>query len=123
MRVERNFRNAYIAASPPLEMGEEVLAAKSREIKRSIEQLRAHLAWQALKEGERTIGGPPALMMDSNLAADIRNEACHFLRIEKEFTDALKTTIWIGGQDRQRYRRELRRLNEEFRSLDIPKGT
>lgn len=103
-------------------MGEPDISSIQRRMRHSIHRLHGHLAWKSLKESESSPGDPPVLLMDQNLAAEIRNEQCQFLRAEGELRDALNTTIWISGRDRQEYRRELRRLNEEFRRLDLPKG-
>ena len=86
-----------------------------------LHRLRAHLEWLSLKESERSPRDPPVLLMDPNLAADIRNEQCRFLTEERGLRDALNTTIWLSGKQREQYRRELRRLNEKFKKLNIPK--
>ena len=97
-------------------------ALKHKLMKQSLDRLRAHLEWHSLKDGERSSRDPPALLMDQNLAAEIRNEQCQFLRAETELENALNTTIWLSGADREKYRRELSNLNEAFKKLDIPKG-
>ena len=104
-------------------MNEERPESKYRLLKECVSRLRAHLEWHSLKESERSSGDPPVLLMDPNLAADIRNEQCQFLRAEGELRDALNNTILISGRDRKMYRRELRSLNEEFRRLNLPNGS
>ena len=103
-------------------MKAELPAPKYNEMKQSISRLRAHLEWHTLKDSERRCGDPPIFLMDQNLAADIRNEQCRFLRAERELGNVLINTIWISGKERAKYRGELRKLNEEFRKLNLPKG-
>ena len=96
-------RNPYKASPRYLRMKEKRPGLKHELLKQSLDRLRAHLEWQSLKDSERSSGYPPVLLMDPNLAADIRNEQCQFVRAERELRDALNTTIWISGRDRQRY--------------------
>ncbi|HOH52018.1 MAG TPA: hypothetical protein PLI98_14900 [Candidatus Hydrogenedentes bacterium] len=117
-------RKAYKASTPHTCMMKHDIPKGIRELSAGLQRLEAHLAWLSLKEQEWEPGAPPALMMNPDLAAAIRNESSHFVATAMDIREALDEY----GQDRihqercTRWRREVTRLEAAFYGLNLPKG-
>lgn len=91
---------------------------------RALTNIHTILAWLDLKESERRLGDPSALVMAQGLVADLRNEQSRFAAIATEILDALNATTADEASEIQytQWRNEVMRLIAEMQRLPIPKG-
>ena len=81
------------------------------------------MAWIQLKKAERGYGDPPALTMNPDLAADLRNEQGLFWKTVTDILGALNRGDPKGVSENklQEWRREALRLKAEMENLALPK--
>ena len=91
------------------------------------EALRNHkscMAWLDLDTSERRLGSPPALLMDADLTADLRNEQSHFMSLALKVRELLnqRPANAKNAKQRARWRRQLLELEREFNALKLPQS-
>ena len=73
-------------------MADADLEAGLRSLRKSLEQIKALLAWEQLKQSEARPGHSPMLAFDNSVETDLRNEYSFFL-----FTSAHMHSILNSG--------------------------
>lgn len=89
----------------------------------SLRRMKTLLAWHDLKESERRLGEPPALLMDTDLAVQIRNEQSVFMSTASEILESLneQEKCRLPKESRDRWREQVIYLEAEFQRLNLPK--
>lgn len=96
------------------------LEAGLRSLRKSIEQIKALLAWEQLKQSEARPGHSPMLALDNSLEADLRNEYSFFLFTSVQMHSILNSgAAGVSRVKLQRIKRELAKIERQLYSLDL----
>lgn len=98
------------------------LEAGLRSLRQSLGRIKALLAWEQLKQGEAKPGLPPAFQITDSIDADLKNEYSFFLFTAVEMHGLLNdsTALKISEEKRQYFKKQLLRLENQLRSLNLP---
>lgn len=102
------------------------LAGDVELLRESLSRLKESLAWWQLLFAESRLEDPPVLATHPDLAADLTNEQCRFMKLASDILEDLddfnsnKCTYSLST--RFGYREEVLNLVAEMRRLPIPKG-
>ena len=101
-------------------MVEADLEAGLRSLRKSLEQVKALLAWEQLKQSEARPGYSPILAFDSALETDLRNEYSFFLFTSVQMHSILNSSAaGISKVKFQRIKQELAKIERQLYSLDL----
>jgi hypothetical protein len=101
-------------------MAEMNLEAALRSLRKSLEQIKALLAWEQLKQSEARPGHSPMLAFDNSIETDLRNEYSFFLSTSVQMHSILNSgTAGISRVKLQRIKQELARIERQLFSLDL----
>lgn len=101
-------------------MVEADLEAGLRSLRKSLEQIKALLAWEQLKQSEARPGHPSLLALDNSLETDLRNEYSFFLFTSVQMHSVLNSGgIGTSKVKFQRIKQELARIEHQLYSLDL----
>jgi len=95
------------------------LEAGLRSLRKSLEQIKALLAWEQLKQSEARPGHPPMLALDNSLETDLRNEYSFFLFTSVQMHSILNSGADISKVKLQRIKQELAKIERQLYSLDL----
>ena len=98
--------------------------ASLKNLSESLERIKTHLAWLALKQSEWRPGDRPILCAADDLAAELRNERSHFVASALELRQALDNASGAGLSQKSiaEWHGQLRELEAEMQQLGLPKG-
>jgi hypothetical protein len=93
-----------------------------RSLRQSLRRIKALLAWQDLKQAEAKPGLPPAFRITDSIDADLKNEYSFFLFTAVEMRGLLSdsTALNVSEEKREHFKKQLLRIDNQLRSLDIP---
>ena len=100
-------------------MVEADLEAGLRSLRKSLEQIKALLAWEQLKQSETRPGHSPMLALDNSLETDLRNEYSFFLFTSVQMHSILNSDGGISKVKLQRIKQELAKIERQLYSLDL----
>ena len=100
-------------------MVEADLEAGLRRLRKSLEQIKALLAWEQLKQSEVRPGHSPVLAFDSSLETDRRNEYSFFLFTSVQMHSILNSGAGISKVQLQHIKQELAKIEHQLYSLDL----
>ena len=96
------------------------LEAGLRSLRKSLEQIKALLAWEQLKQSEARPGHSPMLAFDNSVETDLRNEYSFFLFTSVQMHNILNSgTAGISKVKIQRIKQELEKIERQLYSLDL----
>ena len=96
------------------------IAEALRSLRRSLQNLKSLLEWSKLVREHRKPHQPPAFRVDRGLQQEMRTEYSFFIRTAMEVRQALQRGRPGDSETRRRYQRRLKRLEEQFRKLELP---
>ena len=101
-------------------MAEPNIAEALRSLRRSLKNLKALLEWSKLVREHRKPHQPPAFRIDRGLQQEMRTEYSFFIKTAMEVRQALRKGQSGDSETRRRHHRRLKRLEEQFRKLELP---
>ncbi|MHC4309601.1 MAG: hypothetical protein ACYSSN_06625 [Planctomycetota bacterium] len=91
-----------------------------KNLKESLQQMKALLAWEELKHSEAKPGQPPAFILNDPTETDLRNEYSFFLFTSVRMRSILnESTTDITKATLQRIKVELIKIERQFYSLNL----
>ena len=97
-----------------------VLAAL-QDLSRCLRDIRSTLAWEELVHEETRRATPPSFRIDHHIEEDLRNQMGFFLKTAMDLHEVLnaESETSLSGEMREALKKRLRRLEEQFRKLEI----
>ena len=96
------------------------LEAGLRSLRQSLNQIKAFLAWEQLKQAEAKPGIPPAFKIYDPTETDLRNEYSLFLSTSVQIHSILDdSTVDIPEEKREAIRRQLAKTEQQAHSLNL----
>lgn len=96
------------------------LEAGLRSLRNSLQQMKALLAWEQLKESEARPGQPPAFQISDPTEADLRNEYSFFLSTSVQMHSILDdVSVTMHEADRQSIKRQLSKIEQQVYGLNL----
>ena len=97
------------------------LQAGLRSLRESLQQIKALLAWQQLKQSEAKPDQTPGFtILDNSVQTDLRNEYSFFLSISMQIHNILNdNTADISNVQRQLIKQQLARIEQQLYSLGL----
>jgi hypothetical protein len=103
-------------------MAEPDIKAGLRSLRKSLEQIKALLAWDQLKKAEATAGRPSAFKFYDQTERDLRNEYSFFLFTSLQLHGVLNdSSISISQTERQSIKKQLLKLEQQIHGLSLPR--
>lgn len=105
-------------------MAEMDLEAGLTSLRQSLKQIKALLAWEQLKQDETNPRQPPTFQINDPIDTDLKHEYSFFLFTSVEMHGILddSTALNISEEKREHFKKQLLKLVNQLRSLDIPAG-
>jgi len=101
-------------------MAEADLEAGLRSLRQSLQQIKALLSWQQLKETETRPDQPPAFRITDSVEADLRNEYSFFLATSMQIRSILNDgSCAIPEEKCQSIKIQLARIEQQLCRLDL----
>jgi hypothetical protein len=101
-------------------MAEADFEAGLRSLRRSLQQIKALLAWQQLAETESRPHEPPGFRVADSVETDLRNEYSFFLATALQIHGVLNdTSLTISEAKRQSIRSQLAKIEQQLYSLNL----
>ena len=101
-------------------MTEPNLDAGLRNLRQSLRQIKALLAWQRLQETESRPHEPPGFTITDSVEKDLRNEYSFFLATALQIHSILNdTSLTIPEAIRQNIKSQLAKIEQQLYSLNL----
>jgi DNA-binding transcriptional MerR regulator len=101
-------------------MTEPNLDAGLRNLRQSLRQIKALLAWQRLQETESRPHEPPGFTITDSVETDLRNEYSFFLATALQIHSIINdTSLTIPEAKRQNIKNQLVRIEQQLYSLNL----
>jgi hypothetical protein len=101
-------------------MGEPDLQVGLKELKQSLQKIKALLAWEQMKQAETRPETAPSFRIRDDTEEDLRNEYSHFLSLSGQIHSILNdASRAIAGTERQTFRKELARIERQIYGLNL----
>jgi len=103
-------------------MTEPDLRAGLRTLRKSLQQIKALLAWEQLKQAEARPGQPPSFTLNEFIETDLRNEYSFFLSISMQIQGILNDhSPAMPEKEQQSIKRQLSKIEQEAYCLNLNK--
>ena len=95
--------------------------AALQDLSRCLRDIRSTLAWEELVQQEVRPDTPPSFRIDHHIDEDLRNQTGFFLKTAMDLHEVLnaESETSLSGEMREALKKRLRRLEEQFRKLEI----
>lgn len=101
-------------------MAEIDLEAGLRSLRKSLQQIKALLAWEQLKQSEARPDQPPGFRISDSIETDLRNEYSFFLSTSMEMHSILNDGLsTVQEADRQSIKRQLSKIEQQAYGLNL----
>jgi len=101
-------------------MGEPDLQAGLKRLKHSLQEIKALLAWEQLKQAEKRPDSVPTFRINDTTEEDLRNEYSHFLSISVQMHGILNdASRAILETERQHVKKQLAGIERQIYSLNL----
>ncbi len=100
-------------------MDEPNIAEALTSLRRSLKNLKALIEWSKLVREHRDPHTPPAFRIDRGLQQEMRTEYSFFIKTAMEIRQALQQRQSEDSEKKRGWRR-LRRIEKQFRQLELP---
>lgn len=89
-------------------------------MRKSLQQIKALLAWEQLKHSEARPGRSLMLAFDNSIETDLRNEYSYFLSTCVQLHSVLNdSSIIVSEEKRQNIKRQLATIEQQIYSLNL----
>ena len=101
-------------------MSEVDLEAGLRSLRKSLQQIKALLAWEQLKQSEARPAQLPAFTLDNSIETDLRDEYSFFLSTFIQMHSILNDgSFAIQETDRQSIKKQLTKIEQQAYGLSL----